>query len=127
MRAANAARHRFRERSVIDPRRTRQAEKRPQQLWIGVETLPQHGVPDALKALNLRIAWDQVVERGLDQGKRAHVLRPSGRRDQGSENSIGVGNDMRPRAEQREDVGGVDREVLAPIHGRAWWVAAPMD
>ncbi len=127
MRATNAVGHRFRERSVIDPRRTRHAEKRPQHLWIGVETLPQYGVPDPLKALNLRIAWDQVVERGLDQGKRAHVLRPLGRRDQGSENSIGVGDDVRTRAEQGEDVGGVDREVLAPIQGRAWRVAATMD
>jgi hypothetical protein len=64
VRATNAVGHRFRERSVIDPRRTRDAEKRPQCLRVGVETLPQHGVPDVLEALNLRIAWDQVVERG---------------------------------------------------------------
>jgi hypothetical protein len=127
VRATNAVGHRFRERAVIDPRRARDAEKFPEHCWVGVETLPEYDVPDPLEALNLRIAWDQVVERRLDQGKRAHVLRPSGGCDQGSKHSIGVGEDVRTRAEQRDDVGGVDREVLAPIRGRAWRVAATMD
>jgi hypothetical protein len=126
VRATNTVGHRLRERSVTDPRRTRHAQKCPERLWIGVQALPQHGVPDPLEALNLRIAWDQVVERGLDQGQRAHALRPLGRRDQGSENSIGVGDHVRTRVEQRRDVAGVDREVLAPIQGRAWQVAATM-
>jgi hypothetical protein len=38
-----------------------------------------------------------------------------------------VGDDIRTRAEQREDVGGVDREVLTPLQRRAWRVAATMD
>jgi hypothetical protein len=38
-----------------------------------------------------------------------------------------VRDDVRTRAEQREDVAGVDREVLVPIQGRAWRVAATMD
>ena len=58
-------------------------------LTEGLHRIPALGAvydtTEPLKALNLRIAWDQVVERGLDQGKRAHVLGPLGRRDQGSE------------------------------------------
>jgi hypothetical protein len=95
VRATNAVGHGFRERSVINPRRTRHAEERPQRLRIGVETLSKHGVPDAFQALDLRISRNQVVERRLNHDKRAHVLRSLSRGDQGSEDAIRVGDDVR--------------------------------
>src|SRR4029453_1881985 len=53
VRAPKAVGHRSGGGPVLAPRRARHAEKRPQHLWIGVETVPQHGVPDPLEALNL--------------------------------------------------------------------------
>lgn len=62
------------------------------------------------------------------QGKGAPIVRPLARRDQGSKDTIGVGGDLRARAKQRQDVSGVELEVLAPIQGRrARRVAATMD
>jgi hypothetical protein len=93
-----------------------------------VETLGEHGVTDALKALDLRIARNQVVERRLDQGERAHVRRPLSRCNEGPEDAVRVSDDVRTRAEQRKEVGGVDLEVLVSIQGRrARRVAATMD
>jgi hypothetical protein len=79
LRATNAVGHSFRERSIVDTRRTSQAEEGPQHLRIGIETIRQHGIPDPLQALDLRIYRHQVVQRRLDQGKRTHIRRPLGR------------------------------------------------
>src|SRR4029450_7853675 len=55
------------------------------------------------------------------------VLRRAGGGGEGAKHARGGGGAVSPGAEQRDDVGGVDREVLAPVRGRAWRVAATMD
>jgi hypothetical protein len=126
--ATYAVRHGIWERSIVDPRRTSHAKKCPQHLWIGIETLRQHSIPDPLEALNLRIPAHQVVQRRLDQGKGAHLCRPLRRCKQGSKHAIGVRDDVRTRSKQRNDVSRVTLKVLAPIQGlRARRVAATMD
>jgi len=51
--APNAVGHRFRERPVVDVRRTGHAEEPPQRSRVSVKALGQHGIPNALEARDL--------------------------------------------------------------------------
>jgi ketosteroid isomerase-like protein len=69
------------------------------------------------------------VSRGCDD--RADPERPQHLRigvEAVRQHAVGVRDEVRARAKQRGDVGGVALEVLAPVDGRRTWrVAAPME
>lgn len=126
LRPPNAGDHVLGELAVTDGC-AREVEELAQLGRVHVHPVGEDRIADAFEPRHLGIVRDEVVERRLDQGERAHAARRGGGRDQRPEGAVGVGDNVRAADEQRRQVQGVHLEVLTLLR---WWtrrIATAMD
>jgi hypothetical protein len=126
VRPPDAGDHILGKRAVAD-RCARDDEKLAHLGRVHVHSAGEDRIANALKPRHLGIVRDEVVERRLDQGERAHAARRGRGGDQRSKDAVGVGDNVRAAGEQRRQIQGVHLEVLTLPRWRTRRVATAMD
>jgi hypothetical protein len=124
MGAAHAASDVLWKGPVVDVRGARDAEKLAQNSWVRIEALGETRIAQTRQVLDFPILGQQVEERGLDQGQRAHIRRSSRGGDECPKCAVRVRDDVRAAIEQRSQVSSVNLEISSPLG--AGRIAAPV-